>query len=128
MNRERFLFVCTLLCSGCASTWHTVEASPAAAMAAHGDGDVRVTRRDGSMVQLHQPVMSGDSIVGYEGPPWDQGGKATRQAIPLDAVRSVSVWKRDRTANTVLWVIGASFGALFILGVTAVPSGGLGGT
>ena len=128
MNRERFLFVCTLLCSGCASTWHTVEASPAAAMAAHGDGDVRVTRRDGSMVQLHQPVMSGDSIVGYEDPPWDQGGKATRQAIPLDAVRSVSVWKRDRTANTVLWVIGASFGALFILGVTAVPSGGLGGT
>jgi len=38
------------------------------------------------------------------------------------------VWKRDKTANTVLWVIGASFGALFILGVTAVPSGGLGGT
>ena len=123
MNRERFLFVCTLLCSGCASTWHTVEASPAAAMAAHGDGDVRVTRRDGSMVQLHQPVMSGDSIVGYEDPPWDQGGKATatRRAIPLDAVRSVSVWERDKTINTILWVAGLTFGALFLIGITAAP-------
>jgi hypothetical protein len=35
-----------------------------------------------------------------------QGGtEGYRQAIPLDDVRSVSVWKRDRTANTVLWVI-----------------------
>ena len=122
------LLLCVVPASGCVSTWHTVQASPAAAMAAHGRGDVQVKRQDGSMVTLHQPVMSGDSIVGYEDPPWDQGGKATRQAIPLDAVRSISVWKRDKTANTVLWVIGASFGALLILGVTAVPSGGLGGT
>ena len=128
MNRERFLLVCTLLCSGCASAWHTVQASPAAAMAAHGVGDVRVTRRDGSMVQLHQPVMSGDSIVGYEDPPWDRGGKATRQAIPLDDVKRISVWQRDKALNTVLWVAGATFAALFVLSVIAAPNGGIGGT
>ena len=129
MKREGCLmFLCAILSSGCASSWHTIQASPAAAMEAHSRGDVRVTRRDGSMVTLHQPVMSGDSIVGYEDLPWDQGGKATRQAVPLDTVWSVSVWERDKTANTVLWVIGASFGALFILGVTAMPNGGLGGT
>jgi len=119
-----------LLCGACVSTWHTVQASPAAAMATHGEGDARVTRRDGSMVQLRQPAMSGDSIVGYEDPPWDQGGtvKATRQAIPFEDVKSVSVWKRDRTANTVLWVAGATFGALFVLNVIAAPNGGIGGT
>ena len=90
-------------------------------MAAHGQGDVRVTRRDGSMLTLHQPVVSGDSIVGYEDPPWDQGGKATRQAVPLEQVKSVSVWQRDKTLNTVLWVAGATLGALFLIGITAGP-------
>ena len=80
------------------------------------------------MVTLHQPVMSGDSIVGYEDPPWDKGGSATRQAIPLDAVRSISVWERDKPINTVLWVAGATFGALFVLNAIAAPNGGIGGT
>jgi hypothetical protein len=38
------------------------------------------------------------------------------------------VWKRDKTINTVLWVAGASFGALFVLNVIAAPNGGIGGT
>ena len=80
------------------------------------------------MATLHQPVVSGDSIVGYEDPPWDQGGKATRQAIALEQVKSVSVWQRDKTANTVLWVAGASFGALLVLNIIAAPNGGIGGT
>jgi len=119
-----------LLCTGCVSTWQTVQAGPSAAMRVHDRGDVRVTRIDGSMVTLHQPLVSGDSIVGYEDPPWDQGGtvKATRQAIPFENVKSVSVWKRDRTANTVLWVVGATFGALLALNIIAAPNGGIGGT
>ena len=122
-NRSRLLVLGWLMTSGCVSTWHTVQASPEAAMAAHGRGDVRVTRRDGSMVALHQPLVSGDSIVGYEDPPWDQGGtaKATRRAIPFEDMKSVSVWERDKTLNTVLWVAGATFGALFLIGITAGP-------
>jgi hypothetical protein len=126
-SASSLLIACWLSGSGCASSWHTVQASPSAAMAAHPRGDVRVTRTDGSMVTLHQPAVSGDSIVGYEDPPWDQGGnaKATRRAIPLGDARSVSVWERDGSANTVLWVIGASFGALMLLAIAA-PNGGSG--
>ena len=51
-----------------------------------------------------------------------------RRAIALGDVTSISVWERDKTINTVLWVAGATFGAMFLLGVTAIPNGGLGGT
>lgn len=127
-QRVCLLLLCAALCTGCVSTWHTVQASPEAAMAAHGQGDVLVKARDGSQAVLHQPAVSADSIVGYEDPPWDQGGEATRRAFALAGVKSISVWKRDKTANTVLWVIGATFGALLLLNIVAAPYGGIAGT
>lgn len=129
MKRNRcLLLLCTALGSGCVSSWHQVQASPEAAMAAHGRGDVQVKQRGGEHVVLHQPVVSADSIIGYEDPAWDQGGEATRRAIALDDVASISVWKKDKTFNTVLWVLAGTLTALVLINLAGAPYGGIGGT
>jgi hypothetical protein len=80
--------------AGC-RTWRPVDASGLAIAEARPDA-VRLVRTDGTRVTVSRPVISSDSIVGYDG--FDPVGAA------LTDVRTIEVqrWSAPRTAGLVV--------------------------
>ena len=91
----RGVLVLTLVALAGCRTWRPVDPSGLAAAGARPDV-VRVMRGDGTQVTMSRPVITSDSIVGYDG--FDPVGAA------LADVRSVEVqrWSAPRTAGLVV--------------------------
>ncbi|HEX8904796.1 MAG TPA: hypothetical protein VF771_08150 [Longimicrobiaceae bacterium] len=61
--------ILSLAAGGC-TQWHAQHApAPEVVARQHGRGSVRVQRRDGSVLVLETPSVSGDSIIGVGGTP-----------------------------------------------------------
>jgi len=97
------------LASGC-MTWKTQSAAPEQVLAEKTPDRVRVTRPDGSTMELVHPLIVGDTLAGTR-----LGSSGTtsnsRIAIPLSDVQSVSI--RQVNAGRTALLIGG-------LGVTAI--------
>lgn len=78
------------LLAGCASGWR-IEATGAAAME-HLPERVRVTKQDGTRVELRAATMEGDSLVGLAMP------DSSRVALPVEEIARIAV--RGPTAAT----------------------------
>jgi hypothetical protein len=96
-----------LALAGCTS-WKTQSAAPADAIT-QGD-HVRITRADGSTLELTRATVSGDSLSGHSRAAKDS---ATRTTIPLTDVQSVAV-NRVSAGKTVLLVGGLGLTAMFV--------------
>ncbi len=99
-----------LVLAGCTS-WKTQSAPPAEVIAGSTGDHVRVTRFDGSILELTKAAVSADSLSGHA-----LGSKdsLSRTTIPLADVQSVAV-RRISAGKTALLVAG--------LGVTAMLVG-----
>jgi hypothetical protein len=102
MNVRR-LIACILLPSylvAC-TTWKTQEASPQQVIAEEPD-KVRVTLTDGSQVEVFQPVVSGDTLRGFDSE--DRTSRGATQgdevSIPLADVSTVETRGTDALLTT----------------------------
>lgn len=84
------------------TAWHKQTAIPQQVITAKQPRKVRIARQDGSRVELLQPKIEGDSIVGTT---WDvkPGSQPLRTAIALADVRGIEV-KEDDTGRTIMAV------------------------
>jgi hypothetical protein len=97
-----------LVLAGC-TTWKTQSAAPADVIADRGD-HVRVTRSDGSTLELTKATVSGDSLSGHSSAAKDSTSRVT---IPLAEVQSVAV-RRISAGKTVLLVGGLGLTAILV--------------
>ena len=122
MSRLVLGFVLAL--AGCTS-WKTQSAAPADAIA---PGDhVRITRGDGSTLDLTKATVTGDSLSGHPSAAKDSSSRTT---IPLADVKSVAL-NRVSGGKTVLLVGGLGLTAMLVAAAAqgddqAAPSTGSG--
>jgi hypothetical protein len=97
-----------LALGGCVSSWSPAPVSPAVALRDLGPAEVRIKRASGNYLVLRDPGIVGDSLVGWEIPPWDKGGGPTRQSVALGDVRELAVKRNDPAANILLGVLAGT--------------------
>ena len=93
----------TLASSGCLA-WRTEAVSPREVLAKRGVEAVRVTRHDKSKVEIWDPMLQGDSIVGH---PTERA--IARLVMPLSQVETIAVRKKSfgKTLLIGLGIVGA---------------------
>ena len=99
------------LAAGC-TTWRTQSAAPEHVIAARNPDRVRVTRPDGSTVEMIRPLITGDTLLGSR-PGSAVNDTLARLAIPLSDVRSVAV-QQVSAGRTVLLLTGVGLTAIAI--------------
>ena len=108
--RRRSGIACLLLLAylpACTS-WHVGTPTPAQFVETQHPKMVRVTRSDGTKMELRTPMVQGDSLLGTA------GEDTTRQvSLPLSDVRSVAV-QRVSAWKTTLVVLGGVIGVLVV--------------
>jgi len=108
--RRRSGIACLLLLAylpACTS-WHVGTPTPAQFVETQHPKRVRVTRSDGTKMELRTPMVQGDSLLGTA------GEDTTRQvSLPLSDVRSVAV-QRVSAWKTTLVVLGGVIGVLVV--------------
>ena len=85
--------------AGCINHWQPQAGPPALVVNRSSATQFRVTRRDGSRVNVERPRIEGDSLIGSLEPsePWpDTPG---RIAIPLSGIRSIDEEEPDVVAS-----------------------------
>ena len=101
------------LASGC-MTWKTQSAAPEQVLAEKTPDRVRVTRPDGSTMELVHPLIVGDTLAGTR-----LGSSGTtsnsRIAIPLSDVQSVSI-RQVNAGRTALLIGGLGVTAIAVIG------------
>lgn len=115
--RAATLLVLTCLLPAC-TAWHLKSAPPQEVIAAKQPVKVRIVRQDRSRVELSQPKVEADSIVGTN---WDvkPGSPPSRAAIALADVRTIEVRETD-TRRTIAAV---GFVGTIITFIVAFSSG-----
>ena len=93
----------SVISSGCMA-WKVEPVAPRELLRQPGITAVRVTRADKSKVEIYDPVLQGDSIIGH---PTDRA--IARLVMPLDQVQTIAVRKKSvgKTLLIGLGVIGA---------------------
>jgi hypothetical protein len=109
----RLAFTGTLALAGAACmTWKNQPAPPGQFIQERSPDRVRLTRADGSMIELVQPFISGDTLIGR----WaDSKDTASRVFIPVSDVKSVAV-RRVHAAKTGLLIAGVGLTAIAVIG------------
>ena len=102
-----------LMLAGCATKWEPQTAPPAEVLKFSDTDDCLVTRVNGSQVELLNPVIEHDSLVGMEKPEPTGPDVRVRRAIALADVKQIAVKKPDGTA-TAIWVAGAGAFVVFV--------------
>lgn len=118
--RRKLTTLIALTTTAC-SSWHLRPApTPSAgAGASESISKARVYLRSGSMLDLHDVTVAGDSLVGMTGPASQADRR--RMAVPTANVSSIAVRQVDagRTALAILAIAGAS---IVIVGAAACAS------
>lgn len=110
------------------TAWHTQSATPQQVVATKQPRKLRVVRQDGSRIELLQPRIEGDSLVGTTGVS-KPGTPLPRVAIALADVKAVEVHEGD--AGKTLVLVGVVGLAMVVAGFLAAEWGeswGSGGT
>lgn len=101
-----------MTCAGCHS-WQPTTATPEAVLVS-GSADVRLVKTDGTILEVYDARLSGDTIRGHDG-----GSKATIAVASRDIVSmTVRQFSGDRTALAVVagaLAVAAGFVLLLLL-------------
>ena len=114
----RRLTCCLLLpvyLAGC-SSWYVQEVSPQQLVTEEQPKKIRVTLTDGSQLQIEQPTVSGDTLMGYEVRGRRYSGQQVN--IPLSDVTDVAIQRTDAGKTTALIV-----GTVLVVGAAVVVVG-----
>lgn len=100
------------------TSWRAYQDPVPAAFAGEPPPEVRLTLRDGQRVELHGPVLRGDSLLGLEliGVPDREGpGRQRRVAVALDQVTKLET-RQGNNAAVVLVMMPVVLGATYLVG------------
>jgi hypothetical protein len=115
----RLAVMVSLLSAAACTSWKTQSAAPADVMREETSDRVRITRSDGSMIELIHPVLSGDSLSGR----WaNTKDTSSRVSIPISDVRSVAV-RRVSAGKTALLIAGVGLTAVAVVGAANAGDG-----
>ncbi len=106
VSRIVVVAVIALFSGGCAG-WQTTSVAPRELLATEGIHSVRVTRHDKTRVEIYNPVLKGDSIIGH---PTDRA--IARLVMPLSQVNTIAT-RHTSLSRTLLVGIGA-LGTVFL--------------
>ena len=120
LTRRESRRLCVLLqlsvfLSACMS-WQTQPVSPTQLINDQRPSVVRVTRPDSSRIVLREPVVQGDTLIGF--PQSATADSLIRTRVPLADVQDIAILRSDPNKNTLLaagFVI-AVFSTLCFLG------------
>ena len=117
MTRQLWPGLLLLALAGCATKWEVQKAPVAEVLKFNRSGDYLITRMNGNQVELRDPVVERDSVIGIEladplGPDLH-----TRRAIPVSDVKQVAVREHDGTATAIWIAVGGTFVVLIAFGV-----------
>ena len=99
----------TVISTGCMA-WRLESVPPRELLKTPGIEAVRVTRADKSKVEIYDPVLQGDSIIGH---PTDRA--IARLAMPLSQVETIST-RHQSIGRTLLITLGVA-GAIAVYGL-----------
>ena len=99
---------------GCITHWVAQKEPAPAAIAKAPEGQLRITRRDGSHVVLEQAVIEGGSLIGHLDGTESSTGPAMRATLPLADVTTISRREIDVGASVAVG-LAASATTLFVL-------------
>jgi hypothetical protein len=99
-------------------SWQPVGPTPAAYLREHQASAVRVTRSDGTLLELKEPRVVGDTLMGLRLK--DSGQVADSLSLPVGEIHTLAVRESD-TGRTLALVGG--FVALGIIGCVASNCG-----
>jgi hypothetical protein len=80
------------------TSWQVQTAPTSSVLTKYAGKEVRVTTVGGQRIQIRQPTISSDSVIG-------RGRDTTAVAVPLQEVREVAV-KRTNIARTTFLIVG----------------------
>jgi len=89
-----------VLCASGCTGWRTTPVAPRELLATKGVPAVRVTRADKSKVEIWNPIIQGDSIIGH---PTQQA--IARLVFPLSQVQTIAT-RRTSIGKTLLIGLG----------------------
>ena len=109
-SQSRRLIACILLPAYLAacSTWTTQEVSPQQVIGEEQPDMVRVTLTDGSQVEVYQPRVSGDTLMGLR--------EGQQVSIPLASVTQLELREGDTGKSIAAAGIVVGVGALLVGG------------
>lgn len=117
------VMVMLALATAACMTWKTQSASPAQVIGEKPPDRVRVTRSDGSMIELVQPLISGDTLSGRWAGASHSTASVGRVSIPISDVRSVAV-QRVHAGKTALLVTGVGLTAIAVIAAATADEPG----
>ena len=116
--RRKLTALITLTTTACAS-WQVQRGPTPSVVQAAGDKSIRVELASGARVDIYQPRLEGDSIVGMNGPEVQKD--RMHVAVATSDVVRISQLKFNKL-QTVLAVTAITVAALAIIGAAATPS------
>ena len=116
LRRGIALILATILTSGC-MTWRPVV-GPQSYLTAERPSHVRASLAGGQIVELYNPTVVANDLVGFQ----QKGVDSTRISIPMQIVRVVEVWQKDDGATTTLTLVLAGVAGLVVFGAVAAST------
>ncbi len=103
--------------AGCATKWEVQKAPAAEVLKFNGSGDYLVTRMNGNQVELRDPVVERDSVIGIEKADPTGPDLHARRAIALSDVKQIAVREHDGTATAIWLAVAGTFVVLIAFGI-----------
>ena len=116
--RRKLAALIALTTTACTS-WQVQRAPTPSVVQSAGDKSIRVELTSGVRVDIYQPRLEGDSIVGMSGPVSQK--ERMHVAVATSEVLRITQ-KKVNTVRTVLAVTAITIAALAIIGAATAPS------
>jgi len=101
-------------------SWQIGTPTPAEFIEKERPSQVRVTRVDGSVIDLENPSISGDSLLGTAGQGVAPYGSRQQVTIALSEVQTVAV---SHTSELTIALLAGALVAIVVVGYCAASSG-----
>jgi len=112
LTRSTALLLLACYLPACTS-WRTQQAAPQDVIAAQHPQAIRVTRTDGSQVEITSPRIEADTLIGHRAGVAPRDSAEARVAIPLSEVAQIEVRQND-AGKTIALAAGVGLAVLLI--------------
>jgi hypothetical protein len=108
----------SLAMSGCATSWKIRQAAPQEVLRSTGETYVQVILTTGARVEMRDPGVEGDSLIGWSKGKGDEPPE--REAFALSDVRALATKQNNLPLNITLGVVTGTAVAFSLVGVLLV--------
>ena len=111
---RRGALLLALASTGCISHWQAQQGPPALVVSRTTATEFRITRKDGTRVNIDRPHVEGDSLIGRVLPVGAWPDTAARVTIPLADIHSIAEKEADVAASVAIGTV-ITLGIMFLL-------------